>query len=204
MHQHKSSLATVILAAGRAKRFGNPKQLAHYQGKSLINRAIDVAISISPTQPWVILGAHEAQITSQTDLSAARVIFNPEWHSGMASSIRVAVQHLGATYDAILFLSVDQPLINADDLRSITDAWKENPKQLVCAAFLGQIGIPALFPSRTFPQLLTLEGDRGGKKILQQHKQRLTQIALANAAYDIDTVDDLDNLKIDDLDKLIR
>ena len=83
----------VILAAGGSSRLGRPKQLLAWQGKNLLQHAVQTALEIT-TQPVVVTGAHADQLVAAVDASQVQVVFNPEWEQGIASSIRCGLQAL--------------------------------------------------------------------------------------------------------------
>src|SRR5829696_3582015 len=77
----------VILAAGSSTRMGTPKQLLELEGKQLLVRAVEAALS-SPAWPVVVvLGAHAELIRPAIARLPVLVTENPAWAEGMASSI---------------------------------------------------------------------------------------------------------------------
>ena len=194
MPEHNPKLAIVILAAGASRRFGSPKQLARWQESSLLQRAITVASALLDCDVSVVLGAHVESIKAQIDLSAINCIHNDAWASGMASSIRAAVTALCEDYDALLFIAADQAGLDAQSLNRLFNAWRRQPGKPACASFGNEVGIPAIFPRAYYPELMALEGDRGGKRILLAHDAELVRVNLPEAAIDIDVPADLENL----------
>jgi CTP:molybdopterin cytidylyltransferase MocA len=61
----------------------------------------------------------------------------------------------------------------------------------VCTAYAGQLGVPALFDKKLFPQLESLTGDQGARTLIRQHKDQLLSIPFDQGAFDIDTPQDL-------------
>ena len=193
MPEHNPKLAIVILAAGASRRFGSPKQLARWQGSALLQRAITVASALQDCDASVVLGAHSEPIKAQIDLAAISCIHNDAWASGMASSIRAAVSALGQDYDALLFIAADQAGLDAQSLNRLINAWRRQPGKPACARFGNEVGIPAIFPHAYYPELMALQGDRGGKRVLLAHEAELVQVSLPEAAIDIDVPADLAN-----------
>jgi len=190
-----SSLAIVILAAGGASRFGSAKQLAVHQNKTLLQHKIDTCCQLNQYPSYVVLGAAYQQIIAVTDFGNCQVIHNIHWHSGMSSSIKATITELGHHYDGILFLAADQLLISDKQLKHVIKAWQEQPSKLVAAKFDDEITIPAIFPNTYYEELLSLSGDKGGKKVLLAHPNNLLSIDLPQAKFDIDYPEDLQMLK---------
>ena len=93
----ESRLGIIILAAGEARRFGACKQLAFFHTKPLLQHVIDAAIPLRPTRLVVMTGKYHEAIAAANDegvLSGAELIYNPDWSSGMSSSISLGCELL--------------------------------------------------------------------------------------------------------------
>jgi len=189
-----NKLAIVILAAGEAKRYGSPKQLAQYHDKPLLQHVVECCTSLSDWDSYVVLGAHAKQIKQQISFKNCHVMDNQSWQLGMSASIKRCVETIGGRYQAILFIAGDQVLISPAHLSKLIDKWHSQPNQLVCATFDDKISIPAIFPQPFYEQLLSLSGDNGGKSILLNNVEQLSMVNLSQAAVDIDTPADLKRL----------
>lgn len=185
----KVQIASVILAAGQASRFGSAKQMAPYKGKALLQWPID-ALSAAKLAPIVMLGAHYQQIVASPtlDLSACKVERVTDWQKGMSSSIRaaLALPEL-AQADGMLILLGDQPELNAETIRTFVSAIEQQPNRVWAAEYRTDTpktnfaGVPAYFPRAYFAELATLEGDRGARMLLAKVETRkfaLAQIEL--------------------------
>ncbi len=54
--QSQSQIGAVILAAGESSRFGQPKQLIRFRGKSLVRRIVDAAKKVRCSPIAVVVG----------------------------------------------------------------------------------------------------------------------------------------------------
>lgn len=189
-------VALVVLAAGQASRFGSPKQLARLNdGRSLLQRAIEIGVQASGDPVFVVLGAYHEQISPTLD--HAEILFNPHWAEGMASSIACAVDEVKTReYAGVLFYLADQVALEPHDLTALTEAFSAD--HIVCADYnastVGEpvpskqkLGVPALFPRSCFSALQALSGDRGAKALLDGSVLPVHPIAMPVAAVDIDT-----------------
>ena len=192
--QVNKSLAIVILAAGAATRFGSAKQLAIYKSKTLLQQKIDICCEFNEFDTYVVLGAAYQDIIKSTEFKTSKIIYNTAWKSGMASSIIIATQKLAKHYDSIMFLAADQVLIEHFQLTELIQSWQNQPTKLITAKFDNEITIPSIFPKEYYKDLLGLEGDKGGKKVLITHKENLIIIEMPEAKFDIDRPEDLSNL----------
>lgn len=181
----------ILLAAGGSTRFGSPKQLAIYQGKTLIRRAAETLVS-SGTHPNVaVLGAETEGSTQQLEGLEINICINKNWHSGMSSSIRSGLKHLLSlepNLDAILITLCDQPLITPESLQLLTTQFQTGSTPIIAAKYGDTVGVPATFSRELFDELLDLEGDKGARDLIRQNKH--TQIEIDAASLDVDTQED--------------
>ena len=179
-------VGVIVLAAGESRRYGAPKLLAQIDGVALIRRAALAAQAVGAAVV-VVLGAHRDLLEPHiADLAVERA-FNPDWASGMGSSIACGVARMGATIEAALIMLADQPLIGARELLSLVGAHAAAPGCIVAAQFSGVLGPPCLFPRRYFAELAALRGEHGARGVLQRHAAQVEALPLSAAAADIDT-----------------
>ncbi len=186
-----AKLAGVLLAAGASTRLGRPKQLIEWRGQTLISRAVANLVSMCGVRVTVVTGAHADEVES--DLADRKVIFvhNPDWQSGMASSLRVGVNAAaGSPADALLVMLCDQPLITLDDLVRLADVWQNQPNCPVAAGYGAICGVPAIIPAALLPELSALQDDSGARAFLR-NRDDVQIVDLSTALLDIDTVEDL-------------
>src|ERR687883_1575328 len=104
-------VAGVVLAAGRGRRYGMPKALVEYDGSLLVERAVRTTRAVCDPV-LVVLGAQAVDVWRTADLTGATVLANPDWESGMASSLRTGLEGLRGwpgRVDAVLVQLVDMP-----------------------------------------------------------------------------------------------
>ncbi len=186
-----AKLAGVLLAAGASTRLGRPKQLIEWRGQTLISRAVANLVSMCGARVTVVTGAHAVEVES--DLADRKVIFvhNPDWQSGMASSLRVGVNAAAdSPADALLVMLCDQPLITLDDLVRLADVWQNQPNCPVAAGYGAICGVPAIIPAALLPELSALQDDSGARAFLR-NRDDVQVVDISTALLDIDTVEDL-------------
>ena len=138
-------VGAVVLAAGGSSRFGQPKQLAIFQGEPLVRRIVTAAKDAGCAPVVVVVGADAAQITPLLADLPVSIIEHPNWSNGLGSSIAVGVKHavtITANLDAVILLSCDQPFVNAAMLRQLIQLHLENGKTIVASAYAETLGIP--------------------------------------------------------------
>ena len=112
----------------------------------------------------------------------------------MSSSIRIGLSQLIDTapdLDAVVITLCDMPYVTAGDIDSLINAFQTNKTSIIAADYGEVAGVPALFSSQLFPELIALAGDKGARDIIREHPENVTRISLKSAAFDIDTPGDL-------------
>jgi molybdenum cofactor cytidylyltransferase len=179
----------VILAAGASTRLGRPKQLLPWQGKTLLQHAVETALTIT-TQPVVVTGCNADQLVAGVDQTQVHIVFNPAWQQGIASSIRCGLQALldrTPAPDQVIFMVCDQPFVTPGLLLDLINERQKSHKSIIASSYAGTLGIPALFDKTHFPQLLDLQGDTGAKKVIQRFPEEVAFVEFREGAFDIDT-----------------
>jgi len=193
-----NNCAVIILAAGQSSRLGQPKQLLQYQGKSLLQHAIDTAKQSLAKSTIVVLGSGIEQILDTIDTDGLYVVQNDDWQSGIASSISFGIkslQNIDPMPDAVILMTCDQPFVSSDLLNELIAKQKETGKLIIASQYDDTIGIPALFHKSLFEQLTALKGDSGAKKLMEQNKDGVVTVPFPKGGIDIDTLDDYEALK---------
>lgn len=187
----------IILAAGSSSRLGQPKQNLIFQGKTLLQRAIENTLASICERVVVVLGANAEAIQATIAYKPVSVIVNPDWHEGMASSIRcglVELQRILPTVSSALLMLCDQPFANAKILNRLIQEKSGSDILIIASSYDDTIGTPALFDRSVFPELLRLEGQEGAKKLLAKHSDKVLAVPFASGSIDIDTLEDYDRL----------
>jgi len=184
-----SSTAIIILAAGSSSRMGLPKQLLQFRGASLLRHAAERALGAHPAEVVAVLGFEADRIKHEIDDLPVRIVLNPLWNEGIASSIRRGLSSLPPTVNAALMLLCDQPFVSTELLiRLITGCTDERP--ITATGYEQTAGVPACFQRQLFPELNLLTGDHGAKRIIDKDPSRVTSIPFDAANTDIDTLED--------------
>lgn len=187
-------LSIIILAAGASERLGRPKQLVLYNGKSLLRRTIDNAESLAPREILVVTGANAEAVRNEAQKTTAKCIHNPAWKNGMGTSIASGALAIEGTADGMMILLCDQWRIVAEDLQQLISAWHADPTLIICSRTNNRCGPPVIFPSSCFQDLHRLGGDSGAHSIIEAHGDLVKPVVLQNAASDLDTPIQLDEL----------
>ncbi|HYJ04517.1 MAG TPA: nucleotidyltransferase family protein [Chthoniobacterales bacterium] len=190
-------VGAIILAAGGSGRFGRPKQLLAFRGESLVRRAARCAAEACGPRVVVVAGDTRTLIEAELRESAAIVAENPDWRSGLGTSIRCGLQRLIAStteLDAVVLLACDQPFVEAQILAALVAEQERSGKPIVASSYANTLGIPALFDRSCFKALLALPDDSGAKALIESRPDDVASIEFEKGAIDIDTPADFERL----------
>jgi molybdenum cofactor cytidylyltransferase len=189
--QGMNKIAIAILAAGQGTRMRGVKQLALFEGETLLSRALKTATNSRVGDVFIVLGHNGNELARHVG-STVTILRNKAPEEGIASSVRTATDAISnLDHDALMFMTIDQPFVDAELLRTLSSVFSSTRKSVVASKY-GTPGIPALFAREKFPDLLSLKGDKGAKQLIVASDAHLVDAPLAK--YDIDTEQDLESL----------
>jgi len=187
------SVVAVLLAAGKASRMGeggSHKLLAEFDGVPLVRRSALTAIAGGVSDTIAVTGHRQGEIEDALGGLAVTQIFNPDYASGMASSLVAGVGAQAAQKaDGVLVMLADMPGVGSDDLRTLIAAFREtNGQAIVRAVSGGKRGNPVILPRSVLSAVMRLEGDVGARHIIETSGLPVIDVEIGEAAHlDVDT-----------------
>ena len=166
-------VAVIVLAAGGSRRMGEPKLPLAFRGRPLIHYAVDAALASRAARTIVVTGCARAAVEAALAQGRERRIeyaHNPQWRSGLASSLRAGLKRAlegRAAPEGVAVVLGDQPALRAALLDQLIAAHGQGARIAACDYGAGELGPPALFDRSAFPELQKLRGDRGARELLR-------------------------------------
>lgn len=187
----------IILAAGSSSRLGQPKQLLEFKGKTLLEIAVEAAQNSLADSSVIVLGANADLIVEKILHTKVDRVVNENWENGMASSMQKGLKYLmeNSEPDQVILMLSDQPFVNNETLNSLIENKLNTNSEIIACSYNGTFGVPVLFTKKYFPELLSLTGNQGAKKLVMAHQDDLYAIDFPKGAIDIDTIEDYQRLK---------
>lgn len=199
----------IVLAAGSSSRMGAGahKLLLPLGGKPLVAYAVAAACESMADPVVVVLGRAADELRSALPPGRYHAVVNPEYATGMASSLRVGLRALraisnhdtrepGASTAGALIALADQPLAGPDLFDALLRAAAETPAAIVAPRFGDRRGNPVVFPVSLFAELEKVAGDEGGRGVIARHPALLRAIDWPDprAALDVDRPGDYERV----------
>ena len=170
--------SAILLAAGQSKRMNGENKLAkEIQGVPLIKLSVKNILTSSIDELIIVLGYQREIIEKLIDKNEKiKIIFNKDFESGMASSIKTGLDNLSEKSEAFFICLGDMPMVNHDIYNQLIKC-KDN-KEIIVPTYKGQQGNPVLFDKSMKEKVLDIRGDIGAKKILELNKDKILNLEI--------------------------
>lgn len=170
-----ADLSAVILAAGLSSRMKNFKPLLPCGRSTMVETAIDLFAENRVTDIVVVTGHRGQEIEHILGNTIARPVFNPDFKSGMLSSIQKGVDHIRPESDGFFLLPVDIPAIRHSTVRQMTKVFTASQDRIIMPCFDRRPGHPPLIPRKFRKQILRLAGGQTLRDLIFSDSSRIVE-----------------------------
>lgn len=188
----RRACGAVVLAAGGGSRYAGSehKLLAELQGRPVVRWVLE-AVAASGLSPIIVVtgAADLTDVLAEPLPSSPEVIVvpNPQWRSGMASSLQSALAVARQRgLEAVVIGLGDQPGVPPTAWRAVADT----AAPLAVATYGGTRRNPVRIHAELWDHL-PHDGDEGARSLIRQRAELVTEVACEGSGDDIDTVDDV-------------
>ena len=164
-------ISSVVLAAGGAQRLGQQKLFLPLSGKPVLQWVLESALA-SELGEVVCVTRELESARRQLNLSNERLVWltNHAADRGQSTSVIAGLWATHPSSDGAMFLVGDQPLISKELINALIEKFTAESAWIVAPTFKQQPRNPVVFRRNLFPELLQLTGDRGGRILINKHK----------------------------------
>lgn len=185
------NVTAIVLAAGLSTRMDNVnKLLLPFKGKTILEWVVDTVVSASVTEVIVVTGHEDRQIRDILSSYPVRVAYNPEFASGISTSIRRGILATQPTAEGFMICLADMPAIKPSTYTLLLEVFSQQEQPaIVVASASGRRGNPVIFHRDFRGELLQLRGDQGAKSIIELHPDLVVEVDTQDEGIflDIDT-----------------
>ena len=182
------TVSALVLAAGMSTRMGpTNKLLVDLDGETMVRRVVKAAAGSKVELVVVVTGYQTNEVAAQLKDLACRIVHNPAYEEGLASSLGVGLAALPQTVDATLVVLGDMPRVSSQHINRLVEAyaWSQT-KDIVVPIHKERHGNPVLFGRRYFEQLGALTGDIGGRCLFRQYREQICEVPMEDDAVLLD------------------
>lgn len=185
----------VLLAAGRGRRFDPTghanKLLARLtDGRTVLATALGTLLAAVDEVVLVVPPGATDVRAALGDTARTEWLVNPDALTGIGSSLATGIR---ARPDAAGWLIAlgDMPFIRPESVRAVAQALCQPGVEVVAPLYRGERGHPVGFSAPLYPELITLGGDEGARRVVLRHA--VTEVVTNDSGIlrDIDTPTDL-------------
>ncbi len=186
-------VAGIVLAAGASRRMGRFKLLLPWRGRPVLAHVLEALRASAIPHRILVLGHEAAAVRAAIDLAGFTVRDNPHHPAGQSTSMRVGLLEAPAACTGYLFLLGDQPGVTAAFIDDLVAWHAAEPDCILVPTVAGRRTSPVLFPAEFREALLGVEGDQGGRPLLDAHADRVRAVPVDDPALvrDLDEPADL-------------
>ena len=185
-------ISGLILGAGASQRLGPPKQLLPFRGTTMLGWVVKQAERATGLDELiVVLGRAADEIRDHVDFGAVRVVENPVFTEGCASSYKAGLAALNPKSQAMMIILGDQPGIQPEVIDRVAEEWRRKQPLIALCSYNGRKGHPMIFAQSMFEQLAGLHGDKAAWKLVDANAALVLEVQF-NLPFpdDINTAED--------------
>ena len=188
----RSMVVGIVLAAGASSRMGRPKSLLPIGDGLFVTRVCTTLLEAGVDDLVVVAGPEHEAIAAALAAAGlpARVVENRRRDEGQLSSVLAGLAVADRPgVDAVLVHLVDVPLVRADTVRAVLDAFTRTHAAVVRPEVCGRHGHPVLFARRVFDDLRRADPAVGAKAVVRAHAEQVCDVAVDDegACRDVNT-----------------
>ena len=189
-------ISAILLAAGQSKRMKGENKLAkEVQGIPLIIHSVKNILASSADELIIVLGYQKEIVEKLIDKNEKiKFVFNKDFESGIASSIKTGLNHLSKNTEAFFICLGDMPMVSHNIYNRLIKS--KNNKEIIVPTYKAQQGNPVLFDKSIKEKIMAITGDVGAKKVLELNKDKILNLEINDQSITkgFDTQDNFNSL----------
>ena len=142
----------------------------------------------------IIVSTQYDAIAEAVKTKEIQVLYNPHPEDGISSSVKIGL-NASLDADAVLFTVSDQPWLTSETICELIHVFLNTSKGIACVSCQGKMGNPCIFDRKYYNELLSLEGDKGGKKVIMKHLDD-TQIYEIEEGRELEDIDYYESIAV--------
>jgi molybdenum cofactor cytidylyltransferase len=175
-------ICAIILAAGLSSRMGVQKLLLPFGGKTVIGHIVDQLLVSSIDEIHVVVGHNADQIFAELSGRAISIVNNPDYKSGMLSSVRCGLKSLPEKCRFVMVVLGDQPSISTELIDQMLKSFAATEKDILVPLYQGKRGHPILFSVKYRDEIMMHYDDMGLRGLMHEHSEEVFELEVPTAS----------------------
>ena len=173
-------ISALLLAAGESRRMGDFKQLLKLGDKSFVEHCVDNLLASRVGELIVVTGHRESEVQRAIGDRPVLFAYNPEYKSGMTSSIKRGMRSVSENSRACILALVDQPLIDPKVINRIIEAYEKANPLIVIPTYQGKNGHPILLDITLKEEVLRMDSSQGLREVVHAHPGETARVEVSD------------------------
>lgn len=173
-------ISAVLLAAGESRRMREFKQLLPLGEKTFVEHCVDNLLTSRVDEVLVVVGHRASEVRRVIANRHVRFLYNPDYRSGMASSIKCGVQALAEITQAFVIALVDQPQISTEAINLVIETYERSRPVIVIPSCEGRNGHPVLLDFSLREEILTMDSTQGLRQVIHAHSSEIVRVEVGD------------------------
>ncbi len=178
--EREKRIRMILLAAGFSRRFGENKLLYPIKGRPMYLWTMERLKEIQKeglADSLVVVSQYE-EILTEAARQGISGVKNPNSERGISSSLQIGLKAAVRlkdrdSEDYYMFFVADQPFLRKETVENFLVDFEDSGKKIGCMSYRKTPGNPVIFHECFVPELMALQGDTGGKKVLKKHLEEV-------------------------------
>ena len=190
-------ISGALLAAGKSERMGENKLLLPYGKHTVIEESLSQMAESGLDEIVAVTGFQMDKVGKLIEDrfgKKVKVLFNENYNSGRAESIKCAIRNIDEKSDAVLFMVADKPSVKSSLIRKAMHEFKRKSPSILYVETPRGRGHPVIFSRILFDDLMKLEGEPIGNVIFEKYRDETVIFPDNNPQIDIDTIEDYNEI----------
>ena len=178
--EREKRIRMILLAAGFSRRFGENKLLYPIKGRPMYLWTMERLKEIQKeglADSLVVVSQYE-EILTEAARQGIPGVKNLHSERGISSSLQIGLEEAVRlkdrdSEDYYMFFVADQPFLRKETVENFLVDFEDSGKKIGCMSYRKTPGNPVIFHECFVPELMALQGDTGGKKVLKKHLEEV-------------------------------
>lgn len=184
----------IILASGYSKRMKKDKLIMDIHGRPMVEWVIRACFNSKLDN--IILIYRSPKVKEIGEKYKVKNVYNERAYLGQSEGVKLGVKSINNNDDAYMFLTGDMPYIDSKLIDKLIEEHNKSPKSIIVPFYNEKQGMPTIFPQNYKEDFLNINGDKGGRDIINKNPNLIKKIYIKDEklGIDIDTMEDIKSL----------
>lgn len=182
----------IILASGFSRRMKRDKLTMEIKDIPMVERVI-MACKASKLDE-IILVYRTEEVREIGIRNGIKTVYNPKAYLGQSEGMKLGIK-AAKDNNALMFLVGDQPFINHKLIDKLMETHLENEYSIIVPYYNGKQGMPTIFPFIYKRELMNIDGDKGGRDIINREEGNVKRVYLKDEKLGMD-IDNMEEFKL--------